>query len=229
MIRCILASQSYYRQKLLRMAGLECEIIPSEFEEHAVRAADFATHEEYISALAAGKVLEVADRIGGAPHTVIIGGDLDIFHEGVTLHKPSSLDQARDYIQRLMGTTHKEVCATAVWTADTGVDLRTETISVTLPPLRPHELDTYIEESSPLSKAGAFCLTTYQRLLNQRHHANKATEPIEISGSISAVLGISLPDLEQLLEPTDVHMPRSAHQVEVELHQYIASQGKKES
>lgn len=211
--RIVLASQSYSRQRLISLAGIDAEIIPSEFDEYAVKLQDFSDKASYVSTIATGKLLEVADRIRADEHTYICGGDLVVFLDETPLHKPTSYSQAREYTQLLAGKTHLELCATGFWSTKNGVEVLTDSVFVSVPELTSTEIENYLEIAHPLEKAGGFSIIAMQKILRQR--AKPASAKIE--GSMSALLGISLPKLEAFFQQVGLEFPVSAESVEHQL------------
>lgn len=162
MPRLILASSSYFRQRLLSLLGLEFEVVVSEFDEYAVSPSDFPDLQEFVRVLAVGKVLTVLDMLNlhDDPDTVIIGGDLSVFWNHTYYPKPTSLTQAKEFMELLGGQKHTEIAATAMWSQKTGLQSDVATLSLTLPVLTQPAMETYIAKSNPLKKAGGVCLTT---------------------------------------------------------------------
>lgn len=211
--RIILASQSYSRQRLISLAGIEAEILPSEFDEYAVHLVDFPNKSEYVSAIAAGKLLDITDRLETLEDTYIIGGDLVVFVDDQPFFKPQTITQAREYIELLAGKKHEELCATAFWSPQFGLEIKTESVWVTVPKLTEMEIQEYVEIARPLEKAAGFSIVALQRIL--RHHKQPATAKVE--GSMSALLGISLPALETFFTKAGLSFPVPAHQIEHQL------------
>ncbi len=213
----VLASQSYSRQRLISLAGIDAEITPSEFDEYAVKLEDFSNKATYVSTIATGKLLEVADRIGADEHTYICGGDLVVFLNESPLHKPTSYSQAREYMQLLSGKTHLELCATGFWSTQNGIEVLTDSVLVSVPELTPTEIEDYLEIAHPLEKAGGFSIIALQKILRQRTEPTSA----KIEGSMSALLGISLPKLESFFQQVGVEFPVSAEFVERQLSEEV--------
>ncbi len=222
----VLASQSYNRQRLLALTGLEFTILPSEFDEYAVKLDAFSSREEYVETIAVGKVLQVADTLESTARNtteqmpdVIVGGDLVVFLENTPYHKPTSLNEAREFTQQLVGQTHEEICATVTWTRENGLQVGTETIAIEVPELSDEEIETYLEIATPLTKAGGFSLTAVQNILRRRTDTTHCT----VHGSLSGVLGLSLPLLETFLQSSSHPLPRSAESIEAELEKDLFS------
>lgn len=212
--RVTLASGSYQRQRLLSMLGIEHIVTPSQFDEYAVKPTDFIQTTEYVSAIAAGKVLEVASRLQATlrPEDIVIGGDLLAFAGGRPLGKPRSLSEAQEFMSRLVGNWHHEVCAVAIWSESRSLDREVEDADVFLPPLPEGGLKAYLAEANPLEKAGGFSLAAYAKLLKA---AGRLPEKeIIIRGSVTGVLGFPVLKAAALLSAYGLPTPVPAQQLE---------------
>lgn len=110
----ILASASRWRAEMLAAAGAAVEILPSAFDEDAVKAAlqaDGAAPAAIAQALADGKALEVSARRPGA---LVIGADQVMLCEGRLFSKPVDMAAARQTLAELRGRTHELISAVAV-------------------------------------------------------------------------------------------------------------------
>ncbi len=215
--RVILASGSYQRQRLLAMLGVEHELQPSQFDEYAVKPHDFTETSEYVSTIAAGKVLEVASRLHGQlqPDDIIIGGDLLAFAGGRPLGKPQSLTQAREYLQLLMNTWHHEVSAVAIWSEAKGLAREVEDADVLLPHLPEEKIDDYFALANPLEKAGGFSLAVFAKILIQLDRSPE--KEMIVRGSVTGVLGFPVVRVARLLANYGLVIPVSANQLETRL------------
>ncbi len=109
----ILASQSPARATLLRNAGLSFDAVPAAIDERAIEAepglqADAATRAAH---LARAKALSVA---AANPQAIVIGADQILVCGETVLHKPGTLEAARDQLAVLSGRTHSLVVAAAL-------------------------------------------------------------------------------------------------------------------
>lgn len=205
------------------MLGVEFETLISGFEEHAVRQADFTDLGEYVSAIAAGKVLEAASHVPEVePQDIVIGGDLLCFAPGGReLGKPQSFQQAREYIDTLSGTWHHEVSAVCIWSEQQNLERAVDHIDVLLPPLTDPEKEEYLQIANPLNKAGGFNLASYAKILLKR--GENPEETLVIRGSVTGVLGFPVELVGQLLRQYGTTPPVSASQLEARLRHDILS------
>ncbi len=208
----LLASTSPRRQHLLSLLGVEHEVQSSDFDEYAVQLDDFASREEYVSAIAAGKVLALTDRF---PQTVILGGDLSTFVGDTTFHKPKDFTQAREFFLAFTNTWHDEIAATAVWSPEKGLTLAWRMTRIFTPVFSEQELDAYLATAHPLDKSGGYNLIAVSRVLRQ----NGRGDELILEGEVSAVLGFPLADVSQELEKHGVHVPVDVRRLEEEIHE----------
>ena len=102
MRRLILASNSKWRKQLLEMAGLTCEVIPSDVSENI----EFTTPEEYVMNLSKEKADAVADRV---EEGIIIAADTIGYMDGEKFEKPKNREEAFQNIKKLSGNENYAV------------------------------------------------------------------------------------------------------------------------
>lgn len=154
MPKVILASQSPRRKNLLQQIGFRFEVIPSHIEEHttAVKPGDI------VQDLALLKATDVA---ASHPHSFVIGADTIVVHKNEVLGKPSSNQEARQFLQRLSHSTHFVYTGMAFVKTDKegNIELQHtlyEQTKVTFSSLDAEDIEAYIQTGSPLDKAGAY-------------------------------------------------------------------------
>jgi septum formation protein len=107
-----LASKSLARQKLLTAAGVAFEVIASPLnEENAKQALQHETPKILALHLAKQKAEAVADVTGA---DLVLAADQTLSWENGTLHKSSTVDEARQTLKALRGKTHHLHSAIAV-------------------------------------------------------------------------------------------------------------------
>ena len=113
MKRIILASNSKWRKQLLEMAGIPCEVCPSDVSEDI----QFVSPEEYVMALSKRKAENVANKISEG---IIIAADTIGYMNGEKFEKPKSREEAFQNIKKLSGNVNVAV------TGVTMIDLYTQ-------------------------------------------------------------------------------------------------------
>jgi len=145
----ILTSQSPRRKYLLEQAGLNFEVIPSDFREDSVILSDPS---EYVTQLAEGKAGAVAETY---PESWVIGADTIVWSQRKILGKPGSELEARTMLRQLSGRTHQVFTGYALACRSLG---RCESHAVRTDVLFKHLTDTEIDWSStpgnPLTRPG---------------------------------------------------------------------------
>ncbi|MDJ0783420.1 MAG: Maf family protein [Desulfosarcinaceae bacterium] len=195
--RIILASQSPRRRQLLENAGLQVEVVPSQFDEKQVA---LCAAPAYVAKLAAAKSSEVA---GQHPSAWVIAADTIVLIGDQILNKPTSPSDARQMLIRLSGSTHEVL---------TGIDIvgprqrfhhtqvvRTE---VDFKRLTDAEIDWYIGSGEPFDKAGAYAIQGMGTFLVRG-----------IRGSYTNVVGLPVCEvIEQLIAAGAVHLGPAAEE-----------------
>ncbi len=151
MERFILASNSPRRKELLQKVVATYEVMPSSVNEGEVQA---ETPVLLVQKLARVKALDIAKQ---NPEAVVIGCDTIVELNGNALGKPHNLQEAREMLQLLSGSTHF---------VHTGVCVQkkmhrtyfVETSAVTFAPLTEKEIETYIASDEPYDKAGGYAI-----------------------------------------------------------------------
>ena len=165
MAKIILASASPRRSELLRQAGLEFIVIPSQGEEIIT-----STHPaEVVEELSLQKAQEVADRVlkekeyavpqddGGI---VVIGADTVVAADHKILGKPADHKEAEAMIALLQGKVHQVYTGVTLIVIDQNREMKTRTFhectDVDVYPMTEEEIEEYISTPEPYDKAGAY-------------------------------------------------------------------------
>ena len=172
-VHLILASGSPRRRELLEKAGVEFDVIVSSAEE---------IHD---NSLAMGELCETNARLKAeavaCDHTdaAVIGADTLVFVDGIALGKPKDIEEARTMLRKLSGRTH-QVCS-GVCVAGPGEKRNTfhEVTEVIFHTLSEELIETYLEKTSPLDKAGAYGIQDHGEMIVER-----------ISGNFDNVMGL---------------------------------------
>jgi septum formation protein len=180
-VRLLLASTSPRRAELLRAAGFEFDVAPSDVNETPLAG---ERPREYVLRLALEKVRAAR----AAPGQVVLGADTTVVIDETILGKPASAEEASAMLCRLAGRVHE------VWT---GVALRQDAREVSdvgvtrveFAPMTPAEIAWYVTSGEPEGKAGAYAV---QGL------ASRFVTHLE--GSYSNVVGLPVALVYQLLQ-----------------------------
>lgn len=152
MKRLILASGSPRRKKILQNLGLDFEIIKSPYEE-VLDNHDFSY--EKIENLAYNKAFEVAKTINNV--AIVIGADTVVVLDNKILGKPENKEEAYKMLKSLSNREHFVVTSIcAIETPNMRKKIHSTTSYVTFNDLTDEMINKYIEEYSPLDKAGSY-------------------------------------------------------------------------
>ncbi len=154
-MKLLLASTSPRRIELLRNAGFDFDVIPSDIEEELPIPGDLP--EDYARRLARAKALRVA--AGAPPGRMVLGADTIVRIGALILGKPSGPFDATRMLRLLSGHTHEVITAICLVRApDQIVALRHETTFVTFRELEGDEIRAYVASREPFDKAGAYAI-----------------------------------------------------------------------
>jgi septum formation protein len=145
----ILASSSPRRQLLLREIGFNFLVIPSHADE------SFAVEtpvEEVPAMLAKRKAAAVSSQ---HPQTIVLASDTVVILDGHILNKPIDRSDAIRMLGLLSGATHTVVTAVEICGPGNSVGF-SDVTDVTFKPLERGDIELYVDNFSPLDKAGAY-------------------------------------------------------------------------
>ncbi|MEJ8474948.1 Maf-like protein [Roseibium algae] len=156
----VLASGSKIRAELLKNAGLEIEIDPSDVDERAVEAplieAGFLP-EDLATVLAEAKANDVSSRRKG---DLVIGADQILAYEGKRYTKPDDMEAARRQLLSFSGKTHELLSAVVLSYNGEAIWRHVSTARLTMRDLTPAFVGNYLGNVGEvaLSSVGAYQL-----------------------------------------------------------------------
>ncbi|NIR49679.1 septum formation inhibitor Maf [candidate division KSB1 bacterium] len=149
--KLILASSSPRRAQLLKLLGLDFEVIESNFDEENDA---YTIPEVHVLELAHKKASKVAEDIKDG---LIVGADTIVVLEDQMLGKPTNKDQAKRMLQTLSGKPHLVYTGFAIIDSASGKAVsHFEKTEVFFRELSESEIDRYVETDNPMDKAGAY-------------------------------------------------------------------------
>ncbi|MDO6426309.1 Maf family protein [Thalassotalea sp. 1_MG-2023] len=186
----ILASQSPRRKAFLSQLGYQFESISPDIDE-SLKPQE--TPHDYVARLALEKAQSIAKKSADA--TVVIGSDTCVVYQQRILGKPENLQQCREYLLLLSGTTHQVY---------TGVAVVQQALSKTsvvcthveFDEISDAEINAYWQSGEPKDKAGGYGI---QGIGGQFVKT--------INGSYSSVVGLPLCETKQLLTQFNIFTP----------------------
>lgn len=153
-MRVVLASASPRRKELLEQAGISFEILPAVGEEKITKE----NPAEVVMELALEKAKEVAGKLA-AEELLVLGADTVVAYGGAILGKPRDEADAVRMLSALSGSTHSVFTGTALICRTKGTERSLnfyEETRVTMYPMSPEEIQSYVRSGEPMDKAGAY-------------------------------------------------------------------------
>ncbi len=185
----ILASASPRREQLLRQAGCEFQVWPSQAEEDNAAA---LPPDELVRLHARIKAQAVAAEV--QPGDIVIGADTIVVLAGKVYGKPESVAAAESMLAELSGRTHSVWSGVAVSCQGRCLVDAVET-RVTLAQLSKEQIRRYVATGEPLDKAGAYAVQGRGALFVER-----------LEGCYFNVVGLPLRALSRLLSQVGVEL-----------------------
>ena len=179
-----LASESPRRHELLQQLGLQFEVVNAPVEEVALPN---EPPESYVLRIAIEKALSGFNKVAGK-EIWVVGGDTAVMLNGRVFGKPKNEVDAFRMLSTLSGQTHDVLSAVAI-VFDGEVFSALNKTSVSFKTLSESEIMDYISTNEPFGKAGSYAIQGLGAKFIKR-----------IDGSYSAVMGMPLFELNQLLE-----------------------------
>ncbi len=151
MSRLLLASASLRRLRLLREAGFDPDVLPSQIVE---TQADFLTPAEgaLFNAIRKGMAIAVQH-----PDDIVLSADTVVTLDGSVFGKPADMEEAFRMLKLLIGKMHEVITAVAVMHLNKRrTRVGTERTAVKFRSLTDPEIREYLEIAEPVDKAGAY-------------------------------------------------------------------------
>lgn len=187
--RLVLASQSPRRSELLKDAGFEFAIMPTQISEIPDENLNLP---EQIRDLARQK----ADACAGSGKilkeqgNLILAADTVVILDGQILGKPRDRSENSQYLRRLSGRTHSVISALCLLDFDRGVRaVDHETSQITFKNLDEAEIEAYVASDDGLDKAGGYGIQNVRERFVSR-----------VEGSYDNIVGLPVALLRRMLK-----------------------------
>lgn len=148
--RLILASQSPRRQQLIADMGLVFETIKYEVDESYSSLLPSEDVPLYLAQLKSNNFPEELSH-----SDIVITADTVVISQGEILGKPQGVEGARAMLRRLSGSEHQVTTGVYIRRATSGRGFSVHT-KVWFRELSDEEIEYYVQEHSPLDKAGSY-------------------------------------------------------------------------
>ena len=150
-MKIILGSASEPRQKILREMGHDFEVMKSEFDEKTVRETN---PERLVLKLALAKADSLKHKIN--EDAILITCDTVMVCQGKILEKPSTLREARAFIQGYSGNSASAIASVAVTNIHSGLQIAdVEMATIYFKIIPPHIIDELVNLDYTLFCSGA--------------------------------------------------------------------------
>ena len=184
----ILASASPRRSELLREAGLEFRVVPSdasEVDHESLTAREVAQVNAYRKARVVAKKY---------PDALVLGADTLVYLGTEFFGKPRSVEDAGRMLNQLQGRTHEVVTAVCLLhLRDHRQQILVAVTDVTFRTLDFSQIEHYLAQVDPLDKAGAYAIQERGDLIVEK-----------VAGSYSNVVGLPMEQLREALSAWSV-------------------------
>ena len=185
-LRIVLASASPRRRELLRLIGIEHEVVPADVDE--------SLHPNEAPAVYAERLAraKASARPSEDSAVITIGSDTIVVIDDRVLGKPRDRAEAIEMLRTLSGRTHTVYTAVAV-RRGTRIVSAVEHVAVTFRALTDAAIASYIDTGEPMDKAGSYGIQGFGATIVER-----------IDGDYFAVMGLALGTLIGLLSQVGV-------------------------
>ncbi|MDO9585279.1 MAG: Maf family protein [Syntrophales bacterium] len=182
--KLILASESPRRIELLRLMGLDFEVMPSSIEEMPQKG---ESPVEHVLGLSRQKANAISSRY---PDVWILGADTIVVVNGEMMGKPAHASEAREMLARLSGREHYVHTGFTIARKTADVLLGdVVTSSVLFKNISEEEINWYVRTEEPYDKAGGYAVQGAGAMFIR-----------EIHGSYTNVIGLPLCEAVSLLK-----------------------------
>ncbi|WP_067100300.1 Maf family protein [Marinomonas atlantica] len=182
----ILASSSPRRKELLSHLVNDFQIIPADIDETPYA---LEKPEEYVLRMAREKAEAVANQYELSHRAIVIASDTSVVLGGTILGKPADFEHAKSMLRALSGQKHQVMTSLCVCNSGLNRVATCNVISdVEFREISDLEIEHYWNTGEPADKAGAYAIQGLAGMFVKH-----------ISGSFSAVVGLPVYEVTQLL------------------------------
>uniref|UniRef100_A0A6V1TL15 Maf-like protein n=1 Tax=Heterosigma akashiwo TaxID=2829 RepID=A0A6V1TL15_HETAK len=184
--KIILGSKSFTRQMIVKEMGMEPIIRVADIDEKAIgdRSADTGWDpERLVLALGNAKADAILESgLQPGDHGLLLTGDQVVVHEGRILEKPTSLEEARQFIEGYARAPPRTVGSAVLTDLATGRRLQgVDTATIRFAPFPPEVVDRLLADEMTLHCAGG--------LMVEHELVQPYLEGID--GTVDSVMGLS--------------------------------------
>lgn len=179
----ILASASPRRQELLRVLGIDFDVIPSDVGEEFL---DGETPRDHVLRLAQEKSIAVSQ---SNPSAWVLGADTVVVINNEVLGKPETQDEERVMLAKLSGRSHKVLTGFSIVKGGKLLIHDVVESTVIFKEIQEDEVEWYVSTKEPYDKAGGYAVQGMAAFFVK-----------EIHGSYANVVGLPLTEVVAALK-----------------------------
>jgi len=159
--KIVLASSSPRRNEILKNMGLKFEVVKPDCKENMDAYLDHAAS-SIAEDIAFNKLNDVLSQLSNMEEDrmadLIIAADTIVELKGEVFGKPTSSEQAAEFLRKLGGNTHTVHTAVALKAVGGKTLKLSDAVQVKMSPLEEEVIKAYIATDEPLDKAGAYSI-----------------------------------------------------------------------
>lgn len=182
-MQLILASKSPRRSQILKDFGYQFNTVTAPFKEVKFDLKPQETAKEN----ALGKATATFNTLIDKENSVVLGSDTVVCLDGKILGKPKDSDDAINMLKALSNKTHQVVTGYAVITSSEKI-VGCSISNVTFNALSPDLIKRYVENGSPLDKAGSYGIQDDFPLVKS------------YTGELNNIIGLPIEDVKKVLD-----------------------------
>lgn len=191
-----LGSASPRRRQLLREAGIEVEVSPSDLDDGVLKPGDVNSH-QWVLSLAYFKARRVAEMLrrrrtpdGGPSRGTVLAADTVCIHAGRILGQPTDAADARRMLHAMRDDVHHTITGVCLLPLEGGPRLMfVDEAEVRVGEVTDEQIEAYLQSGQWRGKAGAYNLS--ERIDDGW--------PIQCRGDPATVMGLPMQRLRRLI------------------------------
>lgn len=185
----ILASSSERRQEILKSIGFNFEVIPANIDE----TSDKSDIIERVEDIAFQKAKHIAQNY---PDKYVLAADTIVEKDNRILGKPKDEREAKLYLEKLSGGTHRVITAYSFINIAKNIYLKNYDISIVkFYDLDDKKIEWYLETGEPFDKAGAYGIQGKGRIFVEK-----------IEGDFFSIMGFPIGKFMQDLKNVNINI-----------------------
>ncbi|UZE95216.1 Maf family protein [Alkalimarinus alittae] len=196
-MKLILASASPRRSELLAQIGVRFNVQAVDIDETPLPQEEASS---YVLRMAREKVSACVALQQDDSSFSVLGADTSVIVDGEILGKPADFTEAKTMLLKLSGRVHQVMTSVCLVTCHSGInsgepEINTQLVvtDVTFKSLSEDQIKAYWQSGEPQDKAGSYGIQGFGAVFVER-----------ISGSYSAVVGLPLAEVAEMLSLADV-------------------------